>query len=171
VSEFVENKVVFKGRALETKWLGEAPMGYRPASAETKFSVIMPLTETKSHHVTVKHHSQGAACGMPFLMGEKITVIASLRDDGEFYTSSCTFDAVPEITLLEYFEQGKDIYLPSTWDCSDEQMNNPDDPKNCFFWSIEAENDRREKMKARWNKEWDERQAARKASRVDKQQK
>lgn len=155
VSEFVEDKVVFEGQALQSTWREDISRSqFRYGTAETKFTVLKPLKDIELTEVLILHDIyDGASCGINYELGRKHIVIASYGYDGALNTSSCASNAVPEINLLEYFEQNKDVYIPSVWDCTDEQISNPNDPKNCYFLSDAAATERREKMKLRWEKE------------------
>ncbi len=172
VSEFVEDKVIFEGQASESTWRENINLSpYEYGSVETKFMTVKPLKGEVPSEMFILHRENEASCGINYGLGRKHVVIASYGDDDALYASLCTSNAVPEITLLEYFETNTDVYIPSHWDCSDEQISNPNDPKNCYFLSDAAAAERREKMRMRWEKEWAKKRAARKTSRKDAQQK
>ena len=155
VSEFVEDKVIFEGQVLQTKWLGKEKNGYPSGNSETSFKIIKSLLGQTKSRTVVRHHSDGAACGMLFVMGSDSVVIANEANDGALRTNSCTSNAVPESTLLDYFEKGIDQYIPSWRECPEEQIDNKKDPKNCNFWSEEAAEQRQEAMIERWRKKRD----------------
>ncbi|WP_416878596.1 hypothetical protein [Litorimonas sp.] len=167
VSDFVQNKVVFRGQVLKSEWLGEyvAENG-RPRlnDAETTFRVLTPLKKAPLGEIKIKHSSTGNSCGMNFAMGERDFVTAYEGEGDKIVTNSCTLNAVDEITLLNYFEKGEDVYIPSWNECSEEQIANPQDPKNCYYLSIEAELARADEMSDRRLKEWKARREARKAN-------
>ncbi|MEP3889344.1 MAG: hypothetical protein ABJN69_02685 [Hellea sp.] len=155
MSEFVEDKVIFEGQVLGTIWLGDetdSPM----ENSETTFKLIKPYIGPSNSKTKVQHHSQGPACGMYYVMGNKSLITAYKNSKDAITTNSCTSNAVPEITLLDYFENNNDIYIPSRRECPDEQIDNLDDPKNCHFWSDEAAKQRREAMNLRWRKKREE---------------
>lgn len=165
VSDFVQNKVVFRGQVLKSERLGEyvAENG-RPRlnDAETTFRVLTPLKKAPLGEIKIKHSSTGNSCGMNFAMGERDFVTAYEGEGGKIVTSSCTLRAVDEITLLNYFEKGEDIYIPSWDECTEDQIANPQDPKNCYYLSGEASQARRDGILDRRRAERTERREARK---------
>ena len=98
-------------------------------------------------------------------MGSEALVIASMNNSDILSTSSCTSNAVPESTLLDYLENNIDVYIPSRWDCPEEQIVNKDDPKNCYFWSDEAAKERQKAVAKRWRDKRDKALAKRKAEK------
>lgn len=167
VSDFVQNKVVFRGQVLKSEWLGEyvAENGQpRLNDAETTFRVLTPLKKAPLGEIKIKHSSTGNSCGMNFAMGERDFVTAYEGEGGKIVTSSCTLNAVDEITLLNYFEKGEDVYIPSWDECTDEQIDNPQDPKNCHYLSAEVEQARADEMSVRRQEEWKARREAREAN-------
>jgi len=156
VSEFVEDKIIFEGQVLQTKWLDKEESGHPFDNSETTFKTTKSLIGNTKARTVVRHHSDGAACGMFFTMGSDRVVITYKTDDGAYRTDSCTSNAVPQSTLLDYFENDTDTYIPSRRECPKEQINNVDDPKNCHFWSDEAERERQDTMISRWRKKRDE---------------
>jgi hypothetical protein len=153
VSEFLEDKTVFEGQVLQTKWIkpGSTEFGFGN-NAETKFEVSSSYKGKLHSTPKIKHHSQGPACGMFYIMGSEVIVTAYTNSAGELTTNSCTSNAVPVSTLMDYFEKGLDTYIPSHWDCTLETKSDKDDPKNCYFWSDEAAQERQKNERERWRK-------------------
>jgi len=151
VSDFVKNKVVFEGQVIRSEWLGERDRGeLRSSDAETTFDLINPYKDVMTDEIKVRHNTDSAACGMFYNMGSERLVITLKSDENLLHTNSCTSNAVSEITLLNYFEKGEDIYIPSWDECSEEQIANPNDPKNCYYLSAEAAQKRHDAWFARW---------------------
>ena len=156
MSEFVEDKVIFEGQVLQTKWLPntstERP--YRNNS-ETTFRVITNLKGSSPSSIKVQHRSEGASCGVMYGMGHELLITAYTTKGGELATGLCTENAIPQITLLNYFEKKIDTYIPSRWECEEEHIANIDDPKNCYFLSDEAVKLRQEAIAERWRQKRD----------------
>ena len=167
VSDFVKDRIVFDGQVLRSEWLGEyvAENGQpRSNDAETTFQVITPLKDAPLGEIKIKHGSTGNSCGMNFAMGDRDIVTAHEGEGGKLVTNICALERIDEITLLNYFEKSEDVYIPSWNECSEEQIANPQDPKNCHYLSIEAELARADEMSDRRLKEWKARREARKAN-------
>ena len=65
VSEFVEDKVIFEGKPLLTRWLDEdAKERVFRNNAETTFKITKTFKGRLLAETHIQHHSQGPACGM-----------------------------------------------------------------------------------------------------------
>jgi hypothetical protein len=165
VSDFVKDKTVFEGRPKMTQWLGERqPGNYRLYNSKTSFLIANPVWNISEAEVSLAHSSEDAAsCGINFSMGVEILVVAYLYENELLRTSSCTANAVDEITLINYFEKDIDLYIPSLKECSEEQIKDPKDPKNCFYLSMQAEQERSIEASKRRRAKWKEKYEAKKA--------
>lgn len=165
VSDFVKDKVVFKGQVLKSEWVGDEHSDGRPryTNSKTTLRLIKSYRNVPSGDLVLEHHSDGAACGFYYPMGFETLILANQRQNNALYTGSCTLNAVDEITLLNYFEKGEDVYIPSWDECTEEQIANPQDPKNCHYMSDEAQQRRADEMSDRRKEEWKARREARKA--------
>lgn len=166
VSDFVKDRIVFDGQVLRSEWLGVyvAENGQpRSNDAETTFQVITPLKDAPLGEIKIKHGSTGISCGMNFAMGDRDVVTAHEGEGGKLVTDICALERIDEITLLNYFEKGEDVYIPSWGECTEEQIANPQDPKNCYYLSGEASQARRDEMSDRRQEEWKARREAHKA--------
>jgi len=165
VSDFVKDKTVFEGQAIMTKWLGERPPGKpRFYNSETTFKVKQPFWNVSNEEVKLFHSSQdGASCGINFSMGRNSLVIAYPFKENNFGVSSCTLNAVEEITLINYLENNIDVYIPSWHECSEAQIKNPQDPKNCHYLSTSAAQERSSQASKRRRAIWEKRRNAKKA--------
>lgn len=151
VSDFIKDKVIFEGRVLSAKWL-EDDTENDFINSETTFDTLHPFWNTFNGNISIYHHSNGATCGMTFPMGYETLVIAYEYKQDLMQTDVCTHNLIPKITIINYFEKGIDIYIPKRNECSETQIDNPEDPKNCYFWSKEAEEER-------FNESWERRRA------------
>lgn len=165
VSDFVKDKIIFEGRADKTEWLGKRqtrrPRGY---NTRTSFQITNPLWNTSTSKISLVHSSEdGGSCGMNFSMGIETLVVAHSFEDHLFRTSTCTLNAVDEITLFNYFEKNIDVYIPSLHECSETQIQNPKDAKNCYYWSRKAEQERSIEASKRRSAIWKSKREVKKA--------
>lgn len=155
VSDFVKDKVVFEGRAISSQWLGnDSWRQIVDHTAETNFRVLQPYHNVSTHKITIGHDTYGASCGLIFGMGHERLVITYNNKKDALRTNSCSANAVNEITLIKYFEQNIDTYIPSPSECTDEQITNPEDSKNCYYLSSQAAETRQEEMSERRYAKW-----------------
>lgn len=158
VSEFLEKSVVFEGRVLSSKWLGDAKDRPPIDDAVTEFELgydfkgNVPAFFT---HITVQHGSYEAGCGISFPMGSQEIIVAEDLGNGRFTTNYCSMKVVPQMTLIDYLENGTDTYIPDSWNCTDAKIADKNDPDNCHFLSDAAANERRKRLRLRQIAIWD----------------
>lgn len=165
VSDFVKDKTIFEGRAVKAEWLGQSPPGqYRSYNSETSFQITKPFWNASASKVTLLHSSEdGASCGMNFSMGVDVLIVATSYEDNILRTSTCTANAIDEITLINYFENNIDVYIPSWDECSEAQIKTPKDPKNCYYLSTRAAQERNTEASKRRRASWKKTFEAKKA--------
>jgi hypothetical protein len=108
-SEWVEDKVVFWGRPLETKWNGPSKSGF--AEAYTNIEVIEEIKGKLPRKIKVYHDINGASCGVFFQLGTIQLIVLPESSTRNFHTSSDIEDAVSKIVVSAYVNDGVDFQL------------------------------------------------------------
>ncbi|WP_026941580.1 hypothetical protein [Hellea balneolensis] len=108
-SEWVEDKVVFWGRPLETKW-NKSREGVSPETY-TNIEVIEEIRGTLPHKIKVYHHMNGANCGIYFQLGKIQLIVLPKSNNHNFKTSSIIEESVSKTIVSAYVNDGIDFQL------------------------------------------------------------
>lgn len=153
-SQWVEDKVVFWGRAVETKWNRSNNGEFSNFQAITRIEVLQSVRGKLPQKIDVYHSMNIASCGVVFHMGTIELFALPKQEDGKFSTESFIEEAVNKHVLFAYFDEGKDLPLSEITDyrnslymdsspCETKADNNAPYPNFCkwedtFFGFSEA---------------------------------
>ena len=153
-SKWVEDKVVFWGRPIETKWNKLSNDELTNFQAVTRIEVLEPVKGKIPKTINVHHSMIAASCGVVFQMGNIELFALPKQQNGVFSTESHVEEAVSKHILFAYFNEGEDIPLKEIADlknsfymdsspCEKGDENQKDKPSYCkwekaFFGYSEA---------------------------------
>lgn len=126
ISEWVNNKTVFWGRAINTEW--ERPTGSEFApNVITTFEVLEPVKGELKKTIKVRHVASQPACGLTYDLG-RIQLYVVSETDTKSYTSWLGYRMnMNPLFLWSYLSDGKDMPIKEMerleskrWDNADE---------------------------------------------------
>lgn len=110
-SEWVEDKIIFWGRPIETKWDKSGKNDIPEFNIYTTIEVVEQVKGRVPRRVRVYHAQNGAACGTNFSLGAIGLIVIPEKSQGTFRTGSYISDVASEVVLSAYFTDGIDLPL------------------------------------------------------------
>lgn len=109
-SQWVEGKIIFWGRPVETRWLKKRPDVPNDGNIVTRFEVLETLEGNLNGHVEVIYSSIGStSCGITIPVGEADIFVIIRSENGKYYTGPSINRAVSNILLHAYFQDETDF--------------------------------------------------------------
>jgi len=112
VSDWVEDKTIFWGRPLESKWDRKARNMDYPI--HTYIELLEPLKGNPPKIVKVRHHTFIGMCGTNFELGRVQLVIIRKNDAGTFTSDETLTRSVHPLILYAHLTTGTDFSIEKT---------------------------------------------------------
>lgn len=110
ISQQLENREVFWGRATQTVW-NKSDKGIPDPVIYTELEVLEVLQGELPKTVRVYHDKSRAACGEPVRLGD-VSIFTIRKDDkGQYQFHYITDYMSPPLLAYAYFEHNKDYYI------------------------------------------------------------
>jgi len=113
-SDWVENKVVFWGRPIETKWDKSSKSDWPAYNIYTTIEVVEEVQGNLPKKIKVNHAIDGSSCGTYFDLGSIQLIVVPQKEHGRFLTGSYIKDAVNKFVVSAYITDGIDLPLPES---------------------------------------------------------
>lgn len=148
-SDWVEDKVIFWGRPIETKWDKSTKSDWPAFNIYTTIEVVEEVKGKLPKKIKVNHAIDGSSCGTYFDLGSIQLIVVPQKEHGRFVTGSYIKDAVNKFVVSAYVNDGVDLPLSElselqnsiySYDdaCDSEEFPDLTKPKFCkwetIFW-------------------------------------
>lgn len=163
VSEIIGDRIVVRARAIENKLVTQpdAVMKSNWLNATKRLQVGDAFGADIADEIDVLYDATGTSCSISPGLGGPALEWFGRMDDGRYVTGYCSRPRIPEISILEYLEDGIDVFIPNRQRCESAEIEKaenktfgrvPDTPiPDCTFWSDKARKDRLERRRMKWD--------------------
>ena len=155
ISEIAGDKIIFKGVAFETKINPENSKHTRLNRNDlvTQFNVSRDINGNLDDKITVLHQSYQSSCGLQFDLNRELWIIAN-KTPQNITVNSCDYQSDFIVEMIDFFETGKDVFIPPIWTCEALlKSNNPTaisksglTKSDCEYWSIDSQQKREKRL-------------------------
>lgn len=107
ISDWIDDKVVFWGVPIETRWDQTREQGTPIGSTYTTIEVVRVLKGEVPKQVKVYHHMWEAACGHTFLLGEmQLVTLRGVEKNGVSISDRSLIEGIPKSVVWAYLNNG-----------------------------------------------------------------
>lgn len=110
-SEWLDDKIIFWGRPLESKWNGSTDSERLTNEVYTEIEVLEQIKGVLPKRVGVYHEMISASCGIVFHLGSIDLIVIEKDERGNFRTEAYLMEAVNTLALTAYVSDEVDLPL------------------------------------------------------------